>query len=194
MRYLSSLILIGLSAIGCRGMADSHEQGFYSYDRRGVGAFLKAHDLQGNLDWIRRNNAGDKLYVFLYDKADPDNRRIAIVRKDGVSVRVAPGIRAFFNERDEVVAWSADFKKGINFTNQFVLQLPQYSFFDVDPSGKHFVIGEKPSKTWVGNVEQPEISTLVATNFLGRRIFSTKRGLIIAGSVKRAGESASGCL
>lgn len=153
MRHIFALTLCGLIAllaVGCRGHSLAHAEGFYSYDRKAVVAFLEEHHIQGSPSWIKRSATGEKVYVLLYDGSHSDRYPLIIVEKNSIKVGTVPGINAFFNSRDEMVAWSPDQKEGISFRNGFLLHLPQFAYFDVAESGDYFVVGETSNHTWVG--------------------------------------------
>lgn len=197
MRHIFALTLCGLIpllTVGCRGHSIALAEGFYSYDRKAVVAFLKENHIQGSPSWIRRSATGEKIYVLLYDKSHSDGYRLLIVEENSIKVGTVPGINACFNGRDEMVAWSRDLKEGISFRNGFLLHLPQFAYFDVAQSGDYFVVGETSNHTWVGSTEKPDAPELVATDFRGRSIFSTSAGLVVTGYAERDGKSTGSCI
>lgn len=189
------MILLGLPNIGCQGLGSgSHGNRFFSYDRENVTEFLKSNDQNGAPVWVRRNESGNKIYINIRNNIQPDEYSVVIIEKSRVSVNPSPGIIAFFNRNDELVAWSRDLKVGIRFGDEFILSIPPFAFFDIDASGRYFLIGEASHETLMGRVDQPELQTRVGMNFRGRRIFTTSGGLVIAGSTCENGEYSSACV
>ena len=104
-----------------------------------------------------------------------------LVSAEGVKVTAAPGSIVYLNSVDEVAAWSNDLSEGVHFANGYFLKLPKFALFDITPSGDYFIIGEKPTSTWIGRTSGPESRTCICSNFLAWRVIEASGKLYVAG-------------
>jgi hypothetical protein len=54
-------------------------------------------------------------------------------------------------------------------------------FFDVDPGGRYFIVGEKPNRTWLGRVQSPESKVIIAEDFLASDVFAIGDRIYVTG-------------
>jgi hypothetical protein len=132
---------------------------------------------------LRRNEARNKLYVSPYDS--PIGPAVIVVSSNAVRVVPCPGRIVYLNAADEVVAWSNDLSKGVQFTNGYFLRLPEFGLFDVSSSGDYFIISAKPTSTWVGRTARPESRTCISTNTLASHVFEAGGKLYVTGQTYR---------
>ena len=147
------------------------------FSRADVAGFLKAANLDAT-DYLtlRRNAARDKVYTCL--STITTGPALVLVSAGSATVVAAPGRIVYLNSVDEVVAWSNDLSEGVHFASGHFLKLPEHGLFDITPSGEYFIIGAKPTSTWIGCTARPESRTLVSSNVLASRVFEVNSELL----------------
>jgi hypothetical protein len=160
----------------------------YRYNQKDVIASLvERFAFDGRLKSVRRGDSGKELYCV---GIDGEGRKTLFILS-GTSNRSipCPGTIVFANGQQEIVAWTDDYKQGVHFRSGQVLTLPPHALFDVDPSGQYFIIGEKPSSTWLGRTASPETRVCISTNLLGGQVFVKNEEIFVTGwSFQTAGE------
>jgi hypothetical protein len=134
-------------------------------------------------DKIERNSSGTRLYL----RDFKDNILLSISGNGKIKEFPSRARFIYLNEKEEIVAWYDDIKKGIHFRNAAVLAVPLFTAFGIDPGGKFFFVSKNegvivdpngqqayPSKieptTSVASVNDP-LTPLIKTRIMGERIF-----------------------
>lgn len=183
-----AVLLAAVVAIGAMGKIHVSVPGHaatrvFSYSSKELeSALVSNFAFSGDLQSVRRNSLGTGLR-FLGVIKPSGEVFVMTLSSLGRRMTKAPGRIAYLNDQDDVVAWTDDVKQGINFASGYLLRLPKYGLFDVDPSGKHFVIGEKPSSTWIGEVDRPGDRVCLSTNLLATRVFEQAGQLLVFGAI-----------
>ena len=109
---------------------------------------------------VRRNSAGTRLYLYPFSK----DAEILVVQ-GGRVVRTLrrPGEVAYLNDEEQFVAWTNDLKKGVNFINGGHRDVPFMGSIDVDPGGQYFVISA-PKTSAVTDAKGPSVVIGVGTS------------------------------
>ena len=155
-----------------------------------VAALVKQFDFKGSLKNVRRNGMGTKLYCVGLN--DNNKKTVFVLSATTNWFMPCPGAIAFLNEQQEIVAWTDDYKQGIHLRGGQFLTLPLNALFDIDPSGEYFIIGEKPSRTWLGRINSPETRICLTNNLLAQSIFTRNGEILIAGWMYPTRESTRG--
>ena len=192
-RGWSSLIFIGLACASLGTPVARHvclitfKTRPFIYSQDDVVRVLREGGIRVDVvDWVRRDAFGTKLVVFLFPDRTGRNRLVTIT-SNGLSSAIPPGRRAFADREGVWIAWSDDYKKGVHFKSGETLMLPAFALFDVDPSGKYFVVGEKPNSTWLGSTASPSQRALISDGVLGERVFTSNGKIYVCGNLYKRG-------
>jgi hypothetical protein len=135
---------------------------------------------------VRRNQAGDALFVCPLSNIPPNSNAVIVLSGASYKLLHSPGRIAYLDDQHQFVAWSDDLEQnGVTFKNGYHFKLPPFALFNVDPSGNYFVVGEKPASTWVGSVAAPQARICISTNVLATRVFARDQRILVCGYVFR---------
>lgn len=177
---LIGLILFSRRSTGQRA-AKSYGTKPFTYGQEDVTSFLKKRGINVEVvQSVRRNASGTELFVFLFDSPSNHSSVIKITTNSLIWLK-SPGPNFFPTADDGCMAWYADDTDTVHFQNGETLDLPRFSFFDVDPSGKYFVVGEKPNRTWLGRVQSPQAKVVIGTNLLAEDVFVSGDKIYVSG-------------
>jgi hypothetical protein len=153
----------------------------FIYGQEDVTGHLRKNGIEVEVvSHVRRNASGTELFVYLFDS--PTNRFPVIrITTNGVDRLSAPGHSAVPGVDGSFVVWGSEKGNGIQFQNGYLLNLPQFGLFDIDPGGIYFVIGEKPNTTWLGRVSSPEDRVMIAGDMLASGVFVSRGSIYITG-------------
>ena len=156
------------------------------YGQEDVVRFLNRNGLSIDVvDTVVRNASGDELFVSLFPTANNKLEALRITT-NGIKRISSPGRRVFAPAEDDFGAWLTKTGDTVVFRGGSSIQLPQFALFDLDPSGRYFVVGEKPSRTWVGRTNSPNDQQLLAEDVLGSRVFANGEHLYVCGTTPSA--------
>jgi hypothetical protein len=167
--------------LGCdRPQEDSVSRPF-TYDGTDVTRFLRKRNISvGTIDEITRNNSGDELFVVPFGRESNSYEAFRITT-NGVSHIKSPSRRPFAPFDGEFCAWLTTDGQAVKFRGGQSIDLPPFGLFDLDSSGRYFIVGEKPHRTWIGRVESPQNRVLIAQDILGTRVFAKGKLVYICG-------------
>jgi hypothetical protein len=129
---------------------------------------------------VRRDYSGTRIFIVASD-IDSGTNRLDVVGATNWTQHTVPACVVFVDRAERVVACYDDLKKGVHFATGETLSLPPFSFFDVDPAGEFFVVGESNFVARVGSIETPTTAATVSTNLLASRIFYGRGCLFVCG-------------
>jgi hypothetical protein len=183
--YIGAILLTGIASglfviTKLRFNEESRHSSFACYTRDEVIGTLKRANINiDNYFTLRRNASRDRFYISPY--FTPSGNALLVISSENVRICKCPGSIVYLNPAEDIVAWSNDLSEGVRFANGYFLSIPNYGLFDVAPSGRYFIIGEKPASTWIGSLAQPESRILISTNTLGSHVLEAAGKLYVAG-------------
>ncbi len=119
-------------------LADKQVRGFL----RGIGI----HDF--DLDSVRRNSIGNAMYLSNMHHTDSSSRILIVKENGSIEKRTSHGKIAFLDDQQTIVAWINDFKQGVSFRNDELINGPIESF-DIDYGGNYFIVRIPKSDTQI---------------------------------------------
>jgi hypothetical protein len=144
---------------------------------KGKGIFVEA------VDKVARNASGDALLIYLFG-ADTNSFEALQLSSNELKRIALPGPRVFALTNDHFGAWLTKNGHGVEFRDGSLIELPPFATFDLDASGKYFVVGEKPSRTWIGRASSPNDQQLVVGDVLGSRVFIKNERIYVCGTTR----------
>lgn len=101
---------------------------------------------------------------------------------DNVQQQPAPSRVLWIADNGSFIAWRERDGKSIVLRNGSEIALPPFGLFDADETGQYFCIGEKPSRAWIGRLDQPDQRTLLANDLLANRVFVDDGRILLCGT------------
>ena len=156
----------------------------FIYGQTDVVRFLNRNGISVDVvDAVVRNASGDELFVALFP-TDTNKLEALRISTNGIKRIPSPGRRVFAPADEHFGAWLTKTGDAVVFRGGGSIQLPQFALFDLDPSGRYFIIGEKPSRTWIGRANSLQDQQLVAEDVLGSRVFAKDGHLFVSGTTR----------
>jgi hypothetical protein len=144
-RLLPMLMLFGIAGCLANKPTGVHAAqpvpGLFGYPSSQLSELLKTLGFTGEIGWIRVNSAGTRLFVLeTRDGEDGAVLQISFTDKRASWV-VRPARNVWFAEDGSLAAWSDNPSEYVTFANGTTKRFspPAYNF-DVDPSGRFFVV------------------------------------------------------
>jgi hypothetical protein len=135
-----------------------------------LGLLKKAGYIDFNPGEIRKNSAGNILYLNDLYRNSKDPMIVSVSKGGLVKKLVSPAKIAYLNDKGEFVAWFNDIKKGIQFKNGITKNVFFGGTFDVDASGQYFILETAPGITGVFSIENPN-KPVGSTKIKAEKIF-----------------------
>jgi hypothetical protein len=153
----------------------------FRYSQEDLSRFLRKHGI--NVDCVEdvtRNATADGLNISLFQDAS-HGPRLVLVGTNGVNVSNAPSRRAFVGMDGAFVAWLSSDGRYARFKDTQEIELPKLGLFSVDPQGRYFVVGEKPSCAWLGRLTSPSHRTRISGSMLASSVFARDQRVFVCG-------------
>jgi hypothetical protein len=174
---LSATIFAALTA----QHADLSESHPVSYGQQELARFLKKRGIPvSTVNYVRRNSSADEIFVFL-SHGNTNAEQMVGITTNGIASVVSPSRRAFPVADGHFAAWFAENASVVRFSGGQKVSLPKFALFDVDTAGRYFVVGEKPSTTWLGTTEFPEKKQKISDQLLAHAVFTKSNVIYICG-------------
>lgn len=158
---------------------DTQESRPFIYGHEDVTRFLAKRQFSVEaIDTVKRNASADELFVFLSGPSSNGYEALRITTK-GIMRITSPGQRAFPATNGHFAAWFSESGRKVIFRNGQSFELPKFAWFDVDPSGRYFIVGREPTRTWLGRTTSAQEQQLISGDMLGSSVFA-KGGQIYA--------------
>lgn len=132
------------------------------------------------VDRVRRNDIGTELYIFgTFENIDA--KTMLVLTNNGIRREKIPSRGAFPVSGGKIVAWFEKEPRTVHLISGKKIDVPAFAVFDVDPTGRYFMLAQKPSQTHLGNLQFSDKAQQISTNFLGARIYSAGNRIFVCG-------------
>ena len=173
--------LIGSLALTSLCASDHELLGVFNSDRDEIVSMVREKGASiSSVERIRRNDFGTELYIF-GDFEGVTTKRMLVLTNRGIRTEMIPSQGSFPVSGGKVIAWFEKESRSVHLISGKKIDVPAFAAFDVDPTGRYFMLAEKPAQTHLGNLDFPEKTQQVCTNFLGSRIYSAGNRIFICG-------------
>lgn len=157
-----SLTFLCLSSCKVEKKYDSSKvPNLFGYKHENILDYLKERRYTDfELDEIRRDSAGTRLYLFNYYRNDKASIILSVSCGGRINKLTPPAKFSYLNDQEDFVAWFDDIKQGIHFKDGTTLKSPLlgmiFSSFEVDPSGKLFFIKNESKSIELASTDNPK--------------------------------------
>jgi hypothetical protein len=144
-----------------------------------LSSFLEHLGYQDYPSNVRRNSSGSRLYTYQWWQ---HGHGVLVIEHGRVVQRLTrPADTAYLNDEGQFVAWSKDFKIGVNFRGGARSTLPGLRGFGVDPGGRYYFANHAGGPVDIGSVARPQQILAYSKLPFPQAIFASDEKLFLVG-------------